>query len=96
MNVDDTVFVGNSAMQKSYNETIVQFIKCDHLNETADCEDPEEIDRIINKLTVLFTFLDTKFDGKNVNNPLLSQYDSSIMQSLNVADRKRIEVEFAT
>ena len=63
---DDVTFVGNSAINKQYNETIVQFKKCDHTDESLNCEDPEEIDRIVNKLTVLFTFLDTKFDGKNV------------------------------
>ena len=60
-NINGTEYISNSGEEYVMAHLILR--KCDVRLGDLNCKDWTEIDAIVDKLTVLFVFTDSKFDG---------------------------------
>ena len=58
----------------------------------VQCQDDTVMDELISKLSLRFFYLDTNFDGTNIQNPLVGYVDFSLYESLNPHETKLTQI----
>ena len=75
-----TPFVAGTQFEDTFIETKLIIEPCDP--ETTTCQDEATIQAKVNMLTIETFFLNTNFDGTNIEQPLFNYMDFSIQAGL--------------
>ena len=77
-------FISGTRFSEKFKYTQLEISYCSGKN----CKDPTIIKDTINRLKLQFSYLDTYFDGDNLDTPLIGSLDFSVSDGLKFGELK--------
>ena len=65
------LFIAGALGDEQYTKTFLRIYACDDTSSEVTCMEKTQRDQLIASLRVQFIYLETNFEGKNIDNPLV-------------------------